>query len=304
MNNQVEENNAENANNANAVDKKRDDRIVYRVKIVLFLSALSLALLIGLFVNALAPHSAVSAPVGAQTSAHSLLPSLSLEKNYGTNGDDEFVDAYALGGKTYAFFNSDKGYMVTDNGDPVPYDGMIERVCPGFDGFVLAIKTDEGYVLRSIGVDGTPTHSAALNLPEINIGYFGSDGDHVIVCATYKGDYDTVLAVYKYSYTLERVYERVIYSPYNLGVLACYPLSNSTVVFFNAKYGSVEKTGVTVVYPASRATDTQYFNIGENYSGKSVVPYGDGFAFFGLTESGTLFRITVDKSGETKTSRI
>jgi hypothetical protein len=157
--------------------------------------------------------------------------------------------------------------------------------------------------LRSIDPDGSPSHSAILNLPEVRIDYFAYNGDELVICATYKGNYDTVLAVYKYSQTLERVYERVIYSPYNLSVLACYPLSNGTVVFFNAKYGSVEKTGMTVIYSVSQATDTQYFNIGEDYLGCSVVPMGEGFAFFGITKEGTLFRINVDKTGENASAR-
>ncbi len=271
-----------------------------RMRVLIFLSCLIVVLLGGIWINATFSPQVLPTGAPSTNASPSLLPALSYERNLGTAQDDEFVDCFWVGERKYWFFNSPLGGLLIDAADEnklISYEGKIEKVAMGSNGFALLFAENNAHVLRFVSFDGEPRASLALTEKQVNVQSLFCDGDEVCLGVRYKGDYDYVFAYRKYDESLQPTYERLIYSTYDLSLVKCYALSNQTVFFFNAEYGSLQKASYAVVNHPSLATTYTNFPLSGNVQILDVCPMTDGYLMACKDESGA-FCVRVDETFE------
>ena len=266
---------------------------------VVLLSSLSVILLAGIFINELVFNA--SAPVSSNVDvAPSLLPSLSSESRWGTSYDDEYVDSFPLGSDVYLFFNEEKGKIVQNgsNNTSIEVEGLIKKVALTPWGFAIALSRDGEYAIQLFDFTLAPVISRSLSFNEIDLQYLTFEDDTLRVGIRHKGTYDYIFTYVKLNSTLETVYERMIYSVYDISLVDCFELSNKSILFFNAQYGSVYKSGVSTIYPQSLAVDTSYFSFG-NHSLLDVIPTNSGFNLLCVDGENQGFLASIDLEGNT-----
>ena len=245
-----------------------------RLRAILLLSVVTVILLGGIFANQFIEMVLSYTP----TSSPVFLPSIKSERYYGSEQNDTFVDGFFVGNDTYIFYNNSQGVMekVGENGKSTTFEGQIEKVVIANNGFVLAIKNEESIRIQSVGFDGVSTYFYTINLSCPVLQYLSFDGD-ICFAVQHKGDYDYVLSYYKLDGELKEKYKRDIYSLYNLSTVSVFPLSNKTIIFFNATYGSVKRGGYTILDNLALAMTTEYFSCVSDYIVTDAKPYEDGF---------------------------
>lgn len=249
-----------------------------RFKVILLLGIITILLFGGILVNQ-SINNYISASSNDISEQSVFLPSLSSKRCYGTEKDDSYVDAFFIGDDTYVFYNGDCGIMEKEsNGNTVDVklEGKLLAVALTSSGFAVAIEKDGNLSIKLLGFDGIPTCSISITLKNAQLQHLDYDGN-VCLLIKYQGDFDYVLSYFKYDLSLSEVYHRDIYSLYNLSAVACYPMSNKTVIFFSAQYGSVRRGGYSVLHNSSLAVETEYFSSLEDYTVCDAKPYKDGF---------------------------
>jgi hypothetical protein len=265
-----------------------------RFRVILFLSVITVLLLGGIVINQ-SIKNYISANNHNSISQSVFLPSLSSQRCYGTNEDDSFINAFSIGDDTFIFYNSQCGIIKKESkSDPfeVELEGKLLCVTLTSCGFAVVIEKNGNLSIKIVGFDGIPTSSISINLKNAQIQYLDYDGS-VCVAIKHQGDFDYVLSYYKYDIELNEIYRRDIYSLYNLSTVACYPMSNKTIIFFNAQYGSVKRGGYSIIHNSSLAMETEYFSNLENYEVCSAKPFNDGFIVTAISNSIT-YAITLD----------
>ncbi len=256
-----------------------------KLSIILFLSVITVMLFAGILVN---QFMSSSMSVNTQASASPVfLPTLSSQRCYGTEQDDAYVDAFFVGDDTYVFYNAQSGIMQKEGNDEplmVTLEGKLLAVALTPHGFATALLKEDNLSIKLIGFDGIPTASVSITEKNAELQYLGYDGN-VCIAIKHQGEFDYVLSYVKYNSKLEEIYNRDIYSLYNLSAIACYPLSNKTVIFFNAQYGSVKRGGYSIIHNESLAMETEYINNVDNCVLLDAKPYGDGFILTASTNT-------------------
>ena len=253
-----------------------------RLRAILLLSVVTVILLGSLFATHFIEMVLSYSPVSSSV----ILPSIKSERYYGTSKNDTLVDGFFVGNDTYIFYNNEHGVMekVGENNKSTTFEGQIEKVVLAKNGFVLAIKNEEKISIQSVGFDGVPTYFYTINLSSAILQYLDYDGN-ICFAVQHKGDYDYVLSYYKLDDQLKETYKRDIYSLYNLSTVAVYPLSNKTIIFFNATYGSVKRGGYTILDNLSLSMTTEYFSTLSDYILTDAKPYGNGFIISALEKN-------------------
>ncbi len=265
-----------------------------RIKIILLLSLVTVILFGGILVNQfINNYINTSAPT---TKPSVFLPPISKNQCIGTEIDDTFVDAFFVGDDTYVFYNSDSGIMQKDGVNPltVKLEGQLKSVALTPHGFAVAIEKENVLSIKMIDFSGIPTVSISITLKNAELQYLGYDGN-VCIAIRHQGDFDYVLSYFKYDDSLNETYRRDVYSLYNLSTVACYPLSNKTIIFFNAQYGSVKRGGYSIIYNNSLALETEYFTDLDNCTLYDAKPYKNGFIISATDNVGT-YVITLDEN--------
>jgi hypothetical protein len=166
----------------------------------------------------------------------------------------------------------------------ITLEGKLLAVTLTPQGFATAILKDNNLSIKLIGFNGIPFSSVAITLKNAERQYLGYDGN-VCVAIKHQGDFDYVLSYVKYDNNLNEIYNRDIYSLYNLSAVACYPLSNKTVIFFNAQYGSVKRGGYSIIHNESLAMETEYISNVDDCVILDAKPYNDGFILTASTST-------------------
>lgn len=250
------------------MDNKRN------IKIILLLSITTVLLLGGIWINQF-----ISLYVSASSSHSSFIPLPSIKnERYIGKENSNFVNAFFINNDTYIFYNNENAIM-EKSGDEylkTDFEGKIISVvsCPSF--FVIAIKNENSISIQRVGYNGIPTHCYTVLLKDANIQFLGYDGD-ICFAVQHKGDVDYVLTYYKIDEDLNEVYRRDIYSLYNLSTVSVFPLSNKTIIFFSACYGSVKRGGYAILDNISLSTNVEYYSCVNDYEVTDAKPYKDGF---------------------------
>ncbi|MBO5223756.1 MAG: hypothetical protein J6C23_04515 [Clostridia bacterium] len=266
-----------------------------RFRIILLLSIITVLLFGGIVIN-LSIDNYISATTSSLASPSVFLPAVSSVKSYGTEHDDSFVDAFFVGDDTYVFYNSECGVMQKDGENPlsVTMEGKIVSVALTPYGFALGIEKEDNLSIKIMGFDGIPSSSVSVTYKNARLEYLGYDSN-VCVAIKHQGEFDYVLTYLKYDASLTEIYHRDIYSLYNLSAVACYPLSNKTVIFFNAQYGSVKRGGYSVIHNVSLSMQTEYFSGVTDYTVCDAKPYGNGFLVTALSDNNA-YAIELDEN--------
>ena len=270
--------------------------------IIIFLGLVIILLFGGILYNQFA-ISSITATTQTENTP-SLLPSISEERRWGSENEDLLVDCFIVDDKTFIFYNSDnKGKMliVDKNETSMDIEGKIKFVCIAFDGFAVALEKENGFVLQLLDQNGAPTTSTPITYPSAQIQYFTYQDGNLTVGVRSKGSYDYLFSYLQYDKSLNLVLERIIYSVYNLSLVKCYPLSNSTILFFNAEYGSVKKGCYSILTAQSKGVETTYFPLSEGYCLLDAIPTQTGFFVACKDKSNALFSITLSYSYSTTT---
>ena len=246
----------------------------HRVRVILGLSVIIVILLGGIFANQILSYYTATPTQNYST----FLPTIGKEKYYGSEKDDTFVNAFFVDKDTYLFYNNGSGIMQKSGNEEniTEYEGEILCVAPTFHGFVTAIKTNENIALQHVDFDGIPFSSYTINLVDAEVQYLGYDGE-ICVAIRSRSNFDYVLSYYKFDDALKEVYRRDIYSLYNLSTIAIYPLSNQTIIFFSANYGSVKRGGYTILHNVALSTTTEYYSSVVDYTVTDAKPYENGY---------------------------
>ena len=258
-----------------------------RIGVILFLSVVTVLLFAGILVNVSISNHLFATTI--KTSAPTFLPSLFNERCYGTKENDTFIGAYFVRKETYVFYNAECGIMQREGEKEnlqIKLEGQLLFVTLTPQGFAVALKKEDNLSIKIIDFDGIPTSSIPITLKNAEIQYLGYD-ENVCVAIKHQGDFDYVLSYFKYDIHLTQVYHRDVYSLYNLSLVACYPMSNKTIMFFNATYGSVKRGGYTILHNESLSMQTEYFSGVENYEVLDAKPYKNGFILTLLTPPST-----------------
>lgn len=275
-----------------------------RLRIILVLSVVIILLFGGILVN-LSISNYITATAPTLPDTHTFLPSIATSKCYGSESDDSFVDAFFVGNDTYVFYNEEGGIMQRDGeGEPLKtsVEGRILKATLTPYGFAVAIQTDNHLSIKIIGFDGIPTTSCPITLKNAEIEFMSFDGS-ICIAVRHQGDFDYVLSYFKYDFALNEIYRRDIYSLYNLSSVAIYPMSNKTVIFFNAQYGSVKRGGYSVLHNTSLSMQTEYFSELENYTVCDAKPYKNGFIISALS-NGKAYVIELNENMEQHTTKL
>ena len=264
---------------------------------VIALCSLSVILLAGIFVNELISSTSVPT-LGNVQSAPSLLPSLSSELRWGTSEDDEYVTSFTFGNETYLFFNSSCGRIEKHGAtnSSVTVEGSIKRATLTPWGFAIALERQGSYAIQLFDFALAPVTSYQLNFNEPEVQYLNFEADSLRIGVRHKGTYDYIFTYLKLNSDFQMIYERMIYSVYDISLVECFELSNKTILFFNAQYGSVKKSGVSTLYPQSLAVDTNYFSF-STHTLFDVIPTENGFDLLCVDSENQAFFINLDENG-------
>ena len=264
---------------------------------IIALCSLSVILLAGIFINELI--TTVSIPLSSNVqSAPSLLPSLSSELRWGTSEDDEYVASFTFGNDTYLFFNANNGRIEREGSVDtcIEIEGVITKVALTPWGFAIALSRNGSYAIQLFDFSLAPITSYQLNYNEPEVQYLNFDAETLRVGVRHKGTYDFIFTYLQLNSEFEMVYERMIYSVYDISLVKCFELSNKTVIFFNAQYGSVNKSGVSTLYPQSLAVDTSYFSF-SSHTLLDVIPTNNGYDMLCVNSEKQSFCANLDENG-------
>ena len=226
---------------------------------------------------------------------------LELETNIGGSGDESLVDVIATNGRVFVFGNTTSTDCDADGGSGAfvaeldetlttldfyrPSERKIVGVTLAEGGFLLALGGENGVSLALMGYDGKVTATAPETDGEFAALRLTDDGYALVTSVTHSPLVKKKLFLRAFDFSLNRVYERMIFSPYSLEFVDLFKVGKTYAVFFNAVSDLSRHAGAATCDERPEPV-LAYIDKGGAYRASAVAPVSGGWAIAAIYEGG------------------